>query len=226
MNAREELEQLGFEVPDSIEPIVAYRSWVQAIGNKNTLVSHCGFPWKPGTPMKAECMHYRHLFREQHNAPMEDCTCGIYAAKKEQAGLIVPRSHIYGEVYMWGRVLEGPRGYRAEYAYPKQFFIRHKDTKKTVEDMGFGVPVIVVGGSHTGFPFPRSRIRQQVESLKYGLLPFSGVPALALATWDTLTLDMARALNEVLVGVLYLVGGVASATPFITRRIIRRMNNV
>jgi hypothetical protein len=159
VSAREELVDLGFEIPDSIEPIVAYRSWL-IMGHVEELRSHCLDPWTPGVPLKARCRYRDHALPlgDNHHSPVESCTCGIYAAKEEDIKRVVPIGHVYGEVYLWGKVVEGKKGYRAEFAYPKQFFVKTKDAKKMVSQMGFGVPITVrKGGGRPGFPFPVTR---------------------------------------------------------------------
>jgi hypothetical protein len=59
-----------------------------------------------------------------HQAPAEDCDCGIYAA----ADLDTLRSHglclspgalVVGEVNLWGAVLRAEDGYRGQYASPR-----------------------------------------------------------------------------------------------------------
>ena|SRR3989344_6230104 len=87
-------------------------------------------PWKPRERFEATC----HL--AMHTAPKETCTCGIYS-KKTDADLraYMKESHfIYepallmesyvslclaiGKVSLWGEIVEGETGYRAQYAYP------------------------------------------------------------------------------------------------------------
>lgn len=57
--------------------------------------------------------------------PHPSCTCGVYAAKTlerlRQCGY--SRFGLYGEVYLWGSVVEHERGWRAEFAYPKTFLL-------------------------------------------------------------------------------------------------------
>jgi hypothetical protein len=57
--------------------------------------------------------------------PCVKCTCGAYAAKTaehiSQSGY--GKFGVHGEVYLWGRVVEHERGWRAEFAYPKSFLL-------------------------------------------------------------------------------------------------------
>lgn len=58
------------------------------------------------------------------------CPCGIYAVREPQdaAGYVanfadmgVPRA--IGTVSLWGRVVEGEHGWRAEFAYPRRVYL-------------------------------------------------------------------------------------------------------
>ena len=52
-----------------------------------------------------------------HEAPDLECGwCGIYAVKTPR--LDDRDDAIYGQVNLWGRVIEHEHGYRAQYAYP------------------------------------------------------------------------------------------------------------
>lgn len=130
-------------------PIVAYRAW-QFHGS--TLESLNNDLWQPGKPIRASCV----LKDPEHEAPAEGCSCGIYAVKRPDAFSAVV--HIYGEVYLWGEVIEHELGYRAEYAYPKTFVVYPREStvlgeSRLLEDeiearigqlTAYGVDVLVV----------------------------------------------------------------------------------
>jgi hypothetical protein len=181
-------------IPDSIEPVEAWRSWTR-IGGK--LFSHNGTPWDPGQPMKAQCprtqtaqvwtlrryeglnlaaaaehtaatnqriasMTYSTfsqsvwgpqylspptvepppgygyvLATNRHDAPNEHCTCGIYAASEIGE---CPPGIVVGKVKLWGKVIPGERGFRAEYAYPSELYV----AADLLDDEGllaYGVPL-------------------------------------------------------------------------------------
>ncbi len=82
------------------------------------------------------------LYPPIHGAcPDEGCSCGIYALDDEQAVRSSYSKPILGEVYLWGKVIDGERGYRAQYAYPKSF----KVSGKHVEALeAYGVPILDV----------------------------------------------------------------------------------
>jgi DNA-binding CsgD family transcriptional regulator len=56
-----------------------------------------------------------------HQAPQADCTCGIYAVKTAEQRM--SSGGIFGEVYLWGTVVEHERGWRAQFAYPKNLIL-------------------------------------------------------------------------------------------------------
>lgn len=103
-------------IPDYISPVVGYRVWQwDATG----LRSLNGTQWQPGKMIEAECMI------QGHEVPQLGCKCGVHAAKtvahlrREE----YDRNGIYGEVYLWGTVVEHQQGWRAQFAYPKNFVV-------------------------------------------------------------------------------------------------------
>jgi hypothetical protein len=103
--------------PDYIFPVVGYRVWQwDALGLK----SLNGIRWHPGEAFTAEC-------RTQgcNEVPRPDCTCGVYASKSldhlRQLGYMQHR--IYGEVCLWGTLIEHEGGWRAQFAYPKNLIL-------------------------------------------------------------------------------------------------------
>jgi preprotein translocase subunit YajC len=117
-------------VPDYISPVVGYRVWHwDATGLK----SLNGEPWLPGRPLAAGCraaacgtiVGRAEAMRGAHDPPQTDCTCGIYAAKNLEhlRQFNYEGRGIYGEVYLWGTVVEHRFGWRAELGYPKSLFL-------------------------------------------------------------------------------------------------------
>jgi hypothetical protein len=103
--------------PDFISPVVGYRVWQwDAAGLK----SLNGIGWHPGEAFAAEC-------RTQgcHEVPQSNCTCGIYASKSldHLRRLGFTEQRISGEVCLWGTVAEHEEGWRAQFAYPKNFIV-------------------------------------------------------------------------------------------------------
>jgi len=118
-------------IPDYISPIIGYRVWKW----ENTrLKSLCGERWYAGQSLAARCrastvvgtiVGRAEAVHDAHEAPQTDCTCGVYASKSlEQLRTTgYERYGICGEVYLWGKVVEHERGWRAQLAYPKNLFL-------------------------------------------------------------------------------------------------------
>lgn len=149
--------------PDFIEPVVGWRYW-RLDRERTRLRSLTGHAevWPVGRAFEAVCRHagrdstdVRYQFvggykRSRHGAPEQGCTCGIYAARDLKTlrakmlfglGLMV-----VGEVSLWGKVIPGTRGYRAQLAYPRRLYVVQRtvdwDQSRTVRALGvYGVPV-------------------------------------------------------------------------------------
>lgn len=83
-----------------------------------------------------------------HDAPGEGCTCGIYAASDLNQ---CPQADVWGKVKLWGKVIPGERGYRAEYAYPSELHV----PAVLADDpaiLAYGVPVITEAASPAASP--------------------------------------------------------------------------
>ena len=117
-------------VPDYISSVVGYRVWEWGATGLRSLN---GEKWFAHQRMSAVCRaaasgSISGLSKATHNPaelPYFNCTCGVYAAKTiehlHQCGY--KRFGIHGEVYLWGKVVEHERGWRAQFAYPKTLFL-------------------------------------------------------------------------------------------------------
>lgn len=111
----------GSLAPDLIEPLVGFRAWQV---DEHGVLHSCmrSSVWLPRKPLRAKCL-FNPGVRVTHEpliVPHDGCTCGVYAVKHEfgmQFGADV-KAHVWGTVKLWGKVVDGERGYRAEYAYP------------------------------------------------------------------------------------------------------------
>lgn len=123
-------------IPDYHETMIGWRAW----GVKPDLefgeipllrsVTYSDHAWTPGEPTEAEC---RRAHRGTHEVPHETHTCGLYSAKTrerlmsmeyhrydaEQRGLF----HVVGSVSLWGKIVEGSQGWRAQFGYPRELFL-------------------------------------------------------------------------------------------------------
>ena len=124
------------------EPIVGWRQWhfmyphfLANLGNDTIYV--------PREKTEAHCEQYStvgtSVLREDHGeqqAPHLTCTCGIYAYKEKPRLLgeirytygrpVAPPVSglrlVYGEINLWGKVVEHDDGYRAQFGYPKRLW--------------------------------------------------------------------------------------------------------
>ena len=79
-----------------------------------------GIGWRPGEAFTAECKT-----QGCHEVPRSDCTCGIYASKSldHLRRIGYTENRIHGEVCLWGTIIEHEDGWRAQFAYPKNFVL-------------------------------------------------------------------------------------------------------
>lgn len=119
------------QVPDAIDPAVGYRVWVVK-GNRIESLAHHAV-WVPFETFVAECRVRGH---DAADVPVPNCTCGTYAAATFQRlfdmgytksqGIFAGQPGdvlIAGTVNIWGGVVPGQHGWRAQLAYPKKFLI-------------------------------------------------------------------------------------------------------
>jgi hypothetical protein len=129
------------------EPIVGYRThWIFTFPN---YLTSGNLVYEPRKRAEAICQ-----IDPTHAAPVENCTCGIYAYKREEFEKQRELWHgqVFGEIYLWGKVVEHKKGYRAQYAYPKSLKVDIND--KLGPYIGwmallYGVPIELVEKPHT-----------------------------------------------------------------------------
>ncbi len=109
--------------------------------------------WSPQTPLRALCREIclepvlNH--RTPHETPHEGCTCGIYARKAPPTN-----ATCWGEVYLWGKVIECESGYRAEFAYPKSLTVVGTAELAKALAIAYGVEVTLVERDPVPAPQP------------------------------------------------------------------------
>ena len=159
-------------IPDSITPVVAWRAWAIKGGRLCSVTA--GTTWPTRERMEAICHSCSYYYvpgpgstgvlkKHTESAPVEECQCGIYAAVSELHARGVARAHFascVGRVALWGKVIEGERGWRAEFAYPLELvLVRNRMMKAGLSappalwsrqavdllSMTYGVPVTVEG---------------------------------------------------------------------------------
>ena len=87
----------------------------------------------PREKIEAHCEQYSTDHSEQQ-PPHLTCTCGIYAYKEKPRLLHEIRNKmtppaiysglrlVYGEINLWGKIIEHEDGYRAQFGYPKRLW--------------------------------------------------------------------------------------------------------
>jgi hypothetical protein len=151
----------GITVPDAIDPIVGWRYWrMDRTGHLLASLGGSGRGWKAGRPKKASCASQRNpndfrfehvsgIMTASHESPEERCRCGIYAARTleelRSQMLLGLGIAVVGEVLLWGKVIPGSRGYRAQYAYPKHLYVMARGLRREGRMMEalriYGTPV-------------------------------------------------------------------------------------
>src|SRR4051794_26828540 len=134
--------------PDLAGPILGWRVWRIAVdGELVSAYTPAGWPGR--APIVARC--YEHPGR--HEAPFEQCVCGIYACDDANAALFYAHrsgSAVVGRTKLWGRVVEHEAGWRAEQAYPESVYVPREHFAEAADDVAAhlarrcGVPVRVV----------------------------------------------------------------------------------
>lgn len=121
------------------EPILAWRSWRLRTdpdtGAVEPVLESCvyGDPWPQREAFSSFC--------PDHDRPVPECGCGIYAVTTPEAALewarwaasALPHPIVLGQVQLWGRVLPHSTGYRAEHAYPYELEVLTGETVAAAE---------------------------------------------------------------------------------------------
>lgn len=138
----------AYRVPDGIgEPVIGHRLWLVytsdwpsvAIGSLLPLNwPDIGTAWTPGARMEASC-----AVKGGHRSPAVHCRCGLYALRRrpDVEAMVAEccsrwRSHwgmtadaqdriwiAYGLIDLWGKIIEGTKGFRAEFGYPRTLWL-------------------------------------------------------------------------------------------------------
>jgi hypothetical protein len=174
-------------IPDSIEPVEAWRGWEFNGRHLESLHYAMHGPWLPGTAFQATCagngrmelqivrggltleevrdriaaqnraysrtfgpygfnspavqlppgVGYK-LVPKTHHAPNEACICGIYAVNTREQ---IPAGTIIGKVKLWGTVIPGTKGLRAEFAYPSELHVP-PELMDNESLQAYGVPIL------------------------------------------------------------------------------------
>ncbi len=80
------------------------------------------------------------LERVAHSSPDANCTCGIYAGR---TAADCPSGDVLGKVKLWGTLIPGEKGSRAEFAYPSELHVPTKLADNPAL-LAYGVPIVVI----------------------------------------------------------------------------------
>lgn len=87
---------------------------------------------------------------KRHEAPHDDCLCGIHAYSQNVPLDPSDKPYAAGEVSLWGKVIVHEHGFRAQYAYPKRLYVIDGGSRadKIAEALSwtYGVPCEVWDG--------------------------------------------------------------------------------
>jgi hypothetical protein len=117
-------------VPDAVEPIIGWRAWALiGSGESGPRLSSIAYPcmWLPREALEAECLRVSRCIP----MPGGECDCGIHALTTLDGVLdAVPRPWwppvVLGRVALWGRVVPGTKGWRAQFAYPTSLMVMER----------------------------------------------------------------------------------------------------
>ena len=185
------------KVPDYISPIISYRAWRWDVAGLRSLN---GELWQPGEPLEAGCRvsDFALLWgrakagHSPHDAPQIDCTCGIYASKSLEhlPKYGFERSRIHGQVSLWGTVVEHQHGWRAQYAYPKTFFLQPEVLPLTLREIQAGLAALIsyrcdIFISHDNASLPLWRENSGLVAPGLDFLMSRGINGTPSAIWKT-----------------------------------------
>jgi len=114
-------------------PIIGYRLWKVERGRLHAVTNDS--TWLPKAPMVAD------RWRPYREVPTETNRIGVYAMKRPSGVALGYEKHcLFGEVNLWGRVIECDYGYRAQFGYPRRLVGGHQVGK--ILAATYGVPHI------------------------------------------------------------------------------------
>lgn len=143
-------EKDDFSIPDSIEPIRAFRGWKLLHFTENDSVfltsTSNGTIWIDGEMEAKELPTLRNKSGVYATKDLEDSMIHLQQGIRQRS---IP-GIVYGEVDLWGKVIEHDTGYRAQYAKISTFYVRSSlpqihdsnslSTYRLAEQ--FGIPVV------------------------------------------------------------------------------------
>jgi hypothetical protein len=113
--------------PDYAEALIGWRVWCVVETRHGLRLASVikDELWPLGEELVAHC-----AADADHDAPQQECTCGIYAAREPATVWTYLRGRddppvvrrVLGRVALWGRVVEHEHGWRASHALPLELY--------------------------------------------------------------------------------------------------------
>ena len=123
----------GDDVELYVEPFLGWRGWKWDAQRKR-LLSLNGIPWTPGEELHAEC-----TAGGGHPAPHIQCNCGIFSMKAphwiDRHVHTDQREVVVGAIKIWGNIVGGKAGWRAEYAMIDSLYVPCSDAELEESDL-------------------------------------------------------------------------------------------
>lgn len=139
-----------------VGPILAARAW--SVRGGRLWSTSAPTPWPIREALEARCLSPGNLLsrrRGNHEAPVRTCNCGIWGMA-DPADL-PPGGAAVGAVKLWGRVIEGTKGWRAQFAYPAALVGDPLELGPLA--LAYGVPVLADWPALSQVANPRGRLR-------------------------------------------------------------------
>jgi len=124
--------EVDFEV-NMMEPLEGWKSWYVDSGILKSNSGNC--LWNHDEAVRAECR------LGGAKVPAEHHTCGIYGA--ENRSTAAEYGDVLGRVYGWGRYIRHEGGWKAEFAYPKCFYLREEQMNLVELLRQYHVPIYI-----------------------------------------------------------------------------------
>lgn len=136
------LVRYGLPLKAAQEAVASHNQWQQTMWSPHfTMYGNRSYsPQFLVTPTVEPPHGYGYkIERTPHESPHENCTCGIYAGADTNHGYT---GDVWGKVKMWGKIVPGDKGARAEFAYPSELHVPpHLADDPAI--LAYGVPVVV-----------------------------------------------------------------------------------
>ena len=121
--------------PDYTHYLTGYRAW-RVLGSKRLWSLGQSFSWPAMKPFEASCCEVK-----DHECPNLICGCGIWAFREIEVLVDALEDYdeektIIGTVALWGNVVETEKGWRAQFAYPLELWLKNPNQEPIASRYG------------------------------------------------------------------------------------------